>query len=794
VGAVTASFATRGRVAVVDVRGSSAGDALTCVKELVATASGHHGGGSAAVDHALVLADAERLLALSAMFEALHRAHAFERVVCLAVGAGQLGADGGPALRVPSILDNSGSAVLWVADAKGVAWRLAGARRVQPPGEVMDDQRPALDRLTEVLGDAEVFDVVVALSRDMPGCAASPGLLVVSGDLRPGELSAAEAEAIRELVGGTHPAPDSLAAFPELDRELGPLLGAVPARTGDEPIVHGSEIDTRRRRVDEAVQAAVADLDRLAGPAGLVAPDRPGPAIWGRLVGAGRAIGGYRAAVAALLDQPTGIGAAGAAGLADVQRRGVICKAPAPVDRATVVKALRRTVEDGLPERSLHDLAGKLRAVIERASPRGTVGALDQLSSARAETLEDRLQAPQTFPLTLTGPALLTAAAVAAALASLWPPAGAFAGAAFVALWLLAVTMVNARRPVPGGELGWARAVQPALFAHLAAGAAGVSAGVLAGRMLAPPGWLAVLGIAAATGLLVTTVSRWWARSVRRWATAVGLGEAAAPGQGGAAAFTDPTGPYRRVLIDVARREWQQLEMRQFLCDAALAVAMALEDVADAFTTYVDGRGGHSDTADSWYRSSTAARSAEFPRLRAIAQSDLADAVRAAAADRWDRLSIGAHERFATGLAEDVLETVDQYERHLARYSVFVAPPFSTRGADREKLLDSVIAPSSEILGVLMSRVEDRFVQLCAAEQLGLLNAAPDDARMVKFAPGFARQRLTALVQQSGQAAVTYLGGVRWISGHLAGLLRLVPLRPGAADTQWATADDGEAG
>jgi hypothetical protein len=71
--------------------------------------------------------------------------------------------------------------------------------------------------------------------------------------------------------------------------------------------------------------------------------------------------------------------------------------------------------------------------------------------------------------------------------------------------------------------------------------------------------------------------------------------------------------------------------------------------------------------------------------------------------------------------------------------------------------------------------------QLCAADDLALLDAAPDHAQAVRFAPRAVRATFADRADP---------GGIAWISaGYVAGVVRLVPLRAGAAELAWPTAD-----
>jgi hypothetical protein len=144
----------------------------------------------------------------------------------------------------------------------------------------------------------------------------------------------------------------------------------------------------------------------------------------------------------------------------------------------------------------------------------------------------------------------------------------------------------------------------------------------------------------------------------------------------------------------------------------------------------------------------------------------------------WDRLHAGVVDDLPTGLRERLTGLLADYATHVEAYGI--AEPVGERTESRAALV-AALWQESVATGALPRDLpaDRRMLQLCGPADLPLLDPTVERFRLVRFAP---RAAQGAFGTDRGAAALTWTA-----SGHLAGVLRLVPLRAGAVEQNWTT-------
>jgi hypothetical protein len=173
--------------------------------------------------------------------------------------------------------------------------------------------------------------------------------------------------------------------------------------------------------------------------------------------------------------------------------------------------------------------------------------------------------------------------------------------------------------------------------------------------------------------------------------------------------------------------------------------------------------------------------------LQLILNADVTDAVGEVLRPCWQLLRTGALDQLRTGLAEDTLSLLEEHRRHLEQHNVHERPRFAVRRPEGSlPKVNQIWGPPGWLTEVVATPRDGLLVQLCAAPDLALLHPTARLTRAVRFAPRSAQD----VVIDGGGAD---LGDVIWTSaGHLAGVVRLVPLRPHAVNLVWPKEDGDE--
>ncbi|GAA3231062.1 hypothetical protein [Actinocorallia longicatena] len=495
------------------------------------------------------------------------------------------------------------------------------------------------------------------------------------------------------------------------------------------------------RRVNgcaEALAGAGELAETLPEPSALLGSPSP---VRELVVEAGEYLLNVREDLRILLDEAHSTSGLTAAQYETLTRAGIV-----PLDAEDFDATRTRTALDGYlrealdRETPLPKLSERLSGLADELVPRGSRAHTAALDEACPDSLLERLRSPEPFP----GPEpwLPGVGLVAGALAGL-TPFGPVSGAVMGVLWTLLVALTVVRGP-GGGR------------AHLGLGlnaAAAVGGGVAAGVLVtgtSPALWPLALVGALAVAITGTLLS--WRSRATHWAAEAGLAEA---------------GRSLEELLSVlgrADREWAQATARLNTSDAVVRLRVALDRAAQE----LEARG-----AD--LRRELSGPPNPDPALR----RQLGDLVLAVLEPRLRELSSGSpgeHGDAAARATEDLLRLWDD---HVSEHGPIEPPPFAV---DREP---SVAAnPHTEdLLRAAAQNPHDVMWQLCSADDLALLDPGHGQVPVVRFAP---RSGLAAAAEGRSAAEMVWIS-----SAQHAGVLRLVPIRPGMTSTSWT--DEKEA-
>lgn len=712
------------------------------------------------VDDVLTLADHD------SVFETLLGSKGVQ-VVCVAVGPPQ-GPGSGPVLKVPGSLNNDDAATLWVGNQDGIGWDIQRDTTVAPERIGVPD-RP-LRILLEVLRIPNVFDAVAGLAGDFPGRTSNPGLLVEASPIGPDELVVAQIDAMRRVAGSDRHTAAGETPAPEADlRKV--LLGDpdLPLASIVREPVPKSTVDRLFQNGLKACRRATDGVEALAGPIGpaLTAPSDAA----GLVAQAGAAVREYRQFVA---DRFGRMG--GRVGLKQDQheslrRDGLDTTPPRGTDRDAITARMRELVDEALDsEHSLDAIAGRLRRISEQSAPMGSGAHLEELDRRCPQAMVDRLAAPVAFPLRPIEPWVLAAVAGCGLLAGLlhW-----VASAVLAVLWVAGLLLALDRRP--GRPARWSGPDTAAVLVNaLAVAAGGAVAGVVRSAVPVP----VAVGVASAAIAVVAAVlvlRYWWYGAVRRWVAVLGITQAAEAVVG-----------MHQLLMDVAVREWAMSGARRFTADAAARMANQVTTAAALLNLRAaEYRPGGSGRPPRLAPGAPAIP----PELVEIITADLVDAVRSALQPCWDQVQfVGAQTN--VDVRQLLADLLDEYRAHLQMRGVDQKPSFSTRSMDRSRIA-GIMWQRSPLVERLLQKatVDEPMLQLCSGDELRVLTASDAGTRLVRFAPQPVR---SALASEAGmERELGGLADLEWTeSVHLAGALRLVPLRYSGDPVVWSRTEE----
>ncbi|NKZ00059.1 hypothetical protein [Nocardiopsis alborubida] len=651
-------------------------------------------------------------------------------------------------------------ATLWVSNETGVDWGLRPRGTARPHPEAAPGSRTGVERLVEALLQAEVFDRVVELSRQLPEAAASPGLSWTGPEGGDGAVAAALARTVHRFTDAAGaPAPPPATGTGARGGILVELVEDTHRAAPGSSHPGSGELAAHEHRLRDRVAAAEGALDAVSGLGGAFSPASPARVREEELSQVGGALLSYRDHVASLLSR---LGSLNGGQLAsELARAGLGGRSPGPEEVDEAVGALVRRV-DGELERGepVTRVAAGLDRIAERLSPRGSASALPRVQQAAPDHLVSSLSSPPPFPL--PGPLswLLPVAFLLPLLPALTGGWLGLAGATALALgWVAA--LAAGLRSARGAEAG---AGLPVLAVHAVAAFAGGFTGMWAGGVLRldlllsllPQPLLLATALLTGAALGAYALLRTWAGLARRWRSQIGLERAGSA----ASALTS-------LVNEAAQEEWYPGTQRRHLADAARAAASAARAVADALSGTVGTAG--------------TAAGPSLPELEAVLRSDMAALTRTAMGDLWNELRAGGPVKdpyeHTRGTADDLMQ---EYRSHLERMSPHTPPRFADSGLPRRVYGASGM---EQAMRSLLTEPGGRMLQLCDPKHLHLLSDTVSAVGTVRFAPRSLREQLDRA--GAGPASEAAQSAVWTHGGRLAGLVRLVPLRPGVVRTQW---------
>ena len=714
----------------------------------------------------LAVDDATALVDHYSIYQAMQRSRLGRKVVCVAVGSPASRAES-EAIRATPVLNNDTALTLWVGDMDGVGWPNEPAHPTSMSGGRPQLGKSELRALLDVLLLPEVFDAVVGMSESMPGRMASPGQLVLAGQVGLDDLTRAMVTAVAAVAG--RPDHERPAAVAGLEGYLS-VIGTPGTEQSDvRRLRENSPMDVLHRRCVEQGRRAARSVGGLVGPLGPTFADHSTTVV-AELREAGESLAEFRRSAEELFTSIDGRTGIDQARRDDLDQSGIVMDEPPDTDRLSITDQLQQQIVAGLDRgRSLATLAAWLRGLADQAVPAGSAGQLPLLRTACPDDLVRRLQRPPAFPWRSESWRVLTVAAVCCLLAGLGP-LGPVTGPVLAIAWVAAVALAVARAPLAAGEPIPVDARRRALLTHLLAAGGGCALGLLLPPAvgLTVPTWLGGLAAAAAAAALAVVLRSWWVEAVLAWRTAIRAHQAAPAADA-----------VRTELCRVAVEEWVLSNARRFTADAALAVSGAIDEVADALI-------------ESTHRPNTAERPPPRPSavgmdLQRVVNTDLADLAKKALSSCWTRLGTGAVDDVRAGLRDNLEGLLDGYHLHLESRGIGEQPVFAdaTRQSDARAVLTRTLWQESPQINHLLHELTPtgRMVQLCSADDLPLLDLDTDHIRLIRFAP-----RAAQAVVTSARRTGPVLPEVVWTaSGHLAGALRLVPLRDHAMTLMWPT-------
>ncbi|MFD0579414.1 hypothetical protein [Dactylosporangium darangshiense] len=682
-------------------------------------------------------------------------------------------------MRLPSILRNESTTVLWVGDERGVSWNPGEGPASTVTLEAVDGDDTYLADLLEALTAMEVFREAAQHTSKMPSRVAVPGVRVVSTRVDDDLLVAAQ----RRAVGAINGAADRIVPAQPTGERL-PRLGGELARRFPRvaPTAPGGTVGQARADAQRAVESLTRTVATAGRPWRPLVPESgaPVPTLFAR---AAEALRQYREAVRGLLIE----GDAGPDGHRRSRLRDLgIALPPGPGpdadEPASAVEAVRREVVAGIEAgRPLKTLVLEVFAAASELRPAGSrVRAADLDRSCPDQQLTKLGEVPpipggfQAF----TVPLLIFLAPLLALVPALWSPIGRIGaitcGVGVVLLLVFGAALLRGRRR----RIGLVRraalrdtGIVTVVLLLAAVAPAAVAWGVLTGRLPAvgdePPvpeafAWGAV-GLGAVVAL--TAIGLWWYLVVRAWRSELA---------------TDQPGRLWRAITavyDAAAEEWTLSETLTSASNAVRAFGGTLDTLggeleAHAAELRTDPRPGRSARTDV----------ATVGSVNAIVRHDLVGLVLACVERGAADVRLGERDGVAERVGQRARALADAYDRYVRRDGIQNPPADWPDRPGRAQLVSTWWRGLDAFRRAIAS---GRPVQqLCSDDQVQLLSRNPGAAATVAFAPRSARN---VLADPAGNEPVDVeapftdgRGELVWTAaGTSAGVLHLVPLRTG---------------
>jgi hypothetical protein len=625
-------------------------------------------------------------------FERLARLPQVTGVVLVAVGG--IEGNGGPVLRTPSALAGVG-VTLWIGDGPGVPWE-GGSNR---PGAGRGES--TVDDLLAALRFPRVFDRVFADVGVMPHQAANPGLAVDYATVEPGMMRALKLRALRQLVA------TGVAARLH-DRESTELTSVVRSATeGDATSVRqGSPLHEAMALAHRELQAAARAMDRWRSWRGLFGLARAHRVVLDRLSAAGDALlRHHRVARRALEDVGSSL-AEGCPPPSELVEQGL--PSPAPVNSEEMAEAVRKAVTTELIcGRTLPGIAEQARRLGNQLGAARSLAVTEQDSAADLETWARGLISPPPVvvwpkPIAYLLPLMFLTCLASAA----WPNLGTWPLLLMVTGWLGLTAVLTADSPA-NVELGLVYG--SVVFASVAGAATGLKS--TAGTSFGLPTGLGVVTALVVVALLSAYLV--WRKIVDQWRNAVPLRKA--------------VNANKRLADQVSRtieQRWSPADRSRRLADSLLVVAGGADAVVEVFRDVIE------DVKDADGEHAVGDRSIG---LAEVLHHDLVAITLEVLRPSFDAIS--SRMPLSGDSHRSLLrarELVADYHDHLEHSGLRELPSFVTDDGPRRRLAATLWQSSSSSRRILQLTERSRMTQLCAAEDIRLLQA--EGARVVHFA------------------------------------------------------------
>ncbi len=676
----------------------------------------------------LVIDTPQTMVAHVLAYEELWRSRRVEKLLGIAVGPLML-PDG---FEIPgSIGPDRDSGIIWVSDAEGVDWRLAGSAiaSVHPN----DRSDAGLEKLIDVLSTSQVFRKTLGLIADIPAGVANPGLNVFEVSASQVMFLAALNRSLKKMLD-----PDTT--------DLHARLAATDESAWVLDTVHSAIVPTGRlavardRCVAEAEELSDA-LEALVSPTALYGGAHLGARVRDLAVRAGMELTSYRAAVLDLT------------GTSAVERAdrlfdwGVRPTAGSGAVSDDIMAAISTSIRAGEP---LPVVSMRLRDYERKMRSHGEVPYSDQIEQICPRTLGQRFTA--SAPVPGPEPWLIAAGAAATAVASFGRGFGVITGLVVALTWLglLGLTIARAPGGRPAGHTG-------SLAAGTIAAILGLSGGILLGRHIGASTTAGILGFAIGLGLSVAATSWSWKGRIRRWRDALQTEDLTRAAEG-----------LTNIVTAAANREWSANETRQ---DAIITTKATLDGATSALRAYQQ-KIDH-DLALEPPRHVSRHEFDEFVgRGLSLLVAEALGPIFHASRPRSPR----EYEGWASRRVSDLLA---EWDKHVEINGPLDLPEFT----DGQDLKVSVLGENdiAEITAIITAEPRDTMWQLCQAADIRLLDYGITKVPTVRFAP----RTLLLNTNEKFPAEMEWIDSTRY-----AGLLRLVPLRQGVVHRTWMTSDE----
>jgi hypothetical protein len=241
-----------------------------------------------------------------------------------------------------------------------------------------------------------------------------------------------------------------------------------------------------------------------------------------------------------------------------------------------------------------------------------------------------------------------------------------------------------------------------------------------------------------------------------------------------------------RVVASTIHDDWllasQRLRMEQFSLNLSAALRAVVEQLHAP-----NGSGAGPSAAADW--SARGVQAGEgYPALAKVIGADYAHLIEKVVEHNWPLLVAGRVAQVRRAVAESCQSALERYRAHLSSHGVLVAPtlfdaigPTAPRGDLIQKLWQTVTNDADEIL---CRTPTDALVQLADPQHLRLLDSEPANRFRVCFLPEAAADVLRVPVGGDADRVLTQ-------AKHMAGILRLVRLRPGTIVEQPSSGSPG---